>query len=220
VPLATFVLAAVCAAIAFAPSWDKFTLRTANGASQVITAGNAFANPGPVILGNVLVMVAIVAVVLAAATWRPWRLGAALAAGAIVPMVGQAISAIVQIKGTTSPLQFGVTPAQANQLGLTITAGLTPMFWVFCAFVATLIMLCVWLLLAQESPAQAAASPYHAGPYSAAPAAAGPPADGVTGAAADGSTDKAADGVTGAATVTPADPADYTDATRLQTGSQ
>jgi hypothetical protein len=220
VPLATFVLAAVGAAIAFAPSWDKFTLRTANGASQVITAGNAFANPGPVILGNVLVMVAIVAVVLAAATWRPWRLGAALAAGAIVPMVGQAISAIVQIKGTTSPLQFGVTPAQANQLGLTITAGLTPMFWVFCAFVATLIMLCVWLLLAQESPAQAAASPYHAGPYSAAPAAAGPPADGVTGAAADGSTDKAADGVTGAATVTPADPADYTDATRLQTGSQ
>jgi hypothetical protein len=205
VPLVTFVLAAVGAAIAFAPSWDKFTLRTATGASQVITAGNAFANPGPVIVGNVLVMVAIVAVVLAAATRRPWRLGAALAAGAIVPMVGQAISAIVQINGATSPLQFGLTPAQANQIGLKITSGLTPMFWVFCAFLATLIMLCVWLLLAQESPAQAAASPYHVGPYSAAPAAAaGPPADGVT----------------GAATGMPADAADYTDATRLQTGSQ
>jgi hypothetical protein len=212
VPLVTFVLAAVGAAIAFAPSWDKFTLRTATGASQVITAGNAFANPGPVILGNVLVMVGIVAVVLAAAMWRPWRLGAALAAGAIVPMVGQAISAIVQINGTTSPLQFGLTPAQANQIGLTITTGLTPMFWVFCAFLATLILLCGWLLLAQESPAQAAASPYHVGPYSAPAAAAGPPADAITGAPADG--------VTGAATATPADPADYTDATRLQTGSQ
>jgi hypothetical protein len=170
VPMATFVLAALGAAIAFAPSWDKFTLRTASGASQVITAGNAFANPGPVILGNVLVMVAIVAVVLAAATWRPWRLGAALAAGAIVPMVAQAISAIVEIRSTTSPLEFGVTPAQAHQIGLTISAGLTPMFWVFCAFLVTLIMLCVWLLLAQESPVPQQESPYGVGPYSVAPA--------------------------------------------------
>ena len=170
VPIATFVLAALGAAIAFAPSWDRFTLRTASGASQVITAGNAFANPGPVILGNVLVMVAIVAVVIAAVTVRPRRLGAALAAGAIVPMVAQAVSAIVQISSATSPLQFGVTPAQANQIGLTISTGLTPMFWVFCAFLATLIMLCVWLVLAQESPAQAAAWPHHVGPYSAAPA--------------------------------------------------
>ena len=100
-------------------------------------------------------------------------------------MVAQAVSAIVQISSATSPLQFGVTPAQANQIGLTISTGLTPMFWVFCAFLATLIMLCVWLVLAQESPAQAAAWPHHVGPYSAAPAAApGPPADGVTGAAA------------------------------------
>jgi hypothetical protein len=211
VPMATFVLAALGAAIAFAPSWDKFTLHTASGASQVITAGNTFANPGPVILGNVLVMVAIVAVVLAGATWRPWRLGAALAAGAIVPLVAQAVSAIVQIRGATSPLQFGVTPAQANQIGLTINAGLTPMFWVFCAFLATLIMLCVWLLLAQESPAQVPASPYHAGAYS--PAAATGATDGVfTGAPADG--------LTGAATAVPADAADYTDAAGLQTGAQ
>ena len=217
VPIATFVLAALGAAIAFAPSWDRFTLRTASGASQVITAGNAFANPGPVILGNVLVMVAIVAVVIAAVTMRPRRLGAALAAGAIVPMVAQAVSAIVQISSATSPLQFGVTPAQANQIGLTIATGLTAMFWVFCAFLVTLIMLCVWLVLAQESPAPQQASPYGVGPYSVAPAAAadvaaspGAPAEGAAGGLTD----------TGTATGTPADPADYSDATRLQTGGQ
>jgi hypothetical protein len=171
------VLAAVGTAIAFAPSWDKFTLKTASGVSQTITEGNAFANPGWVITGDVLVMVAFVVVVIMAALRRPMRLGAALAIGAIIPMVAQAISAIVQINGAgvTSPLQFGITPSQATQVGLTISAGLTPMFWVFCAFVATLILLCGWLLLAHESavPDRAALNPagqygggqYVAGPY-------------------------------------------------------
>ncbi len=111
-PTVTLVLAAVGTAIAFAPSWDKFTLKTASGVSQTITEGNAFANPGWVITGDVLVMVAFVVVVIMAALRRPMRLGAALAIGAIIPMVAQAISAIVQINGAgvTSPLQFGITP--------------------------------------------------------------------------------------------------------------
>ena len=212
VPIATFVLAALGAAIAFAPSWDRFTLRTASGASQVITAGNAFANPGPVILGNVLVMVAIVAVVIAAVVVRPRRFGAALAAGAIVPMVAQAVSAIVQISSATSPLQFGVTPAQANQIGLTIGTGLTPMFWVFCAFLATLIMLCVWLLLAQESPAPQQVSPYGVGPYSVAPAEAAD-AGASTGVTAGPGAAAGPDAAAGSGT------ADYTDAARPQPGA-
>jgi hypothetical protein len=188
VPLVTLVLAAVGAAIAFAPSWDSFALR-ASGVSQVITEGNAFANPAPVIFGNVLVMAGLVAVVIVAALWRPMRLGAALAAGAIVPMAAQAASAIVQIHEPTSPLQFGISQAQASQAGLTISAGLTPMFWVFCAFVGTMILLCFWMLLAHEPAAPHQASPYQAGPYSAGAAAA-----------------------VGAA--------EYSDAPRLQTGSQ
>jgi hypothetical protein len=182
VPIVTLVLAAVGAAIAFAPSWDSFTLQTASGASQIITAGNTFANSVPVIIGDVLTMVALVAVVVVAALWRRMRLAAALAAGAIIPMVAQAISAIVQIHGTTSPLQFGISQAQASQLGLTISAGLTPMFWVFCAFLATLILLCIWMLIAHESatPQQAwayNAGPHQAGPYAAAPASAAGAAD-------------------------------------------
>ncbi len=153
VPLVTLILAALGAAIAFAPSWDSFTLRTATGASQTVTAGNAFANPGAVITGDVLTMIALVAVVVVAALWRPLRLGAALALGAAIPMVAEAISAIVQISQPTSPLEFDISSAEASRLGLTISNGLTPMFWVFCAFLATLILLCVWMLVAPGQPA-------------------------------------------------------------------
>ena len=64
-------LAAIGAAAAFAPSWDSYTLRVATGATQTVTEGNAFSNPAPVIAGDVIVMVALVAVVIAAALWRP-----------------------------------------------------------------------------------------------------------------------------------------------------
>jgi hypothetical protein len=162
VPLVALILASLGAAIAFAPAWDSFTLRTASGASQTVTAGNAFANSGAVIAGDVLTMIALVAVVVIAALWRPLRLGAALALGAAIPMVAQAISAIVQISQPTSPLQFGISSSEAARLGLTIDNGLTAMFWVFCAFLGTLILLCAWMLLA---PGQAADSPAAPGGY-------------------------------------------------------
>ena len=138
--LALAGVAGVGAAIAFAPSWDRFTLRTAAGASQTVTAGNAFANPGLVIAGDVAVMVALAVIVIAAGLWRPARNGAALLAGAIVPMAAQAISAVVQIAAGASPLQFGISPGQAASAGLSISSGLTPAFWIYCAFVAALIL--------------------------------------------------------------------------------
>jgi hypothetical protein len=139
--------AALGTAIAFAPSWDRFTLRTAGGAEQSLTAGNAFANPAPVIAGNVAVMVALVAVAVIAAAWRPPRLGAALLAGASIPMLAQAISALVQLGEGISPLQFGITPAQAAQAGLTISSGVTPAFWLYCAFLVALAATCARMLL-------------------------------------------------------------------------
>ncbi|HEX9063964.1 MAG TPA: hypothetical protein VF843_02585 [Streptosporangiaceae bacterium] len=170
--------AAIGAAVAFAPSWDRFTLRTPSGVSQSITEGYAFANPGSVIAGDVIVMVALVAVVLVATLWRPVRFGAALLAGAAVPMVAQAISAIVQIRGTVSPLQFGITPSQAARIGLTISAGLTPAFWIFCAFVLGLLL--TWsLMLVTPAPAppapraRPAYSPAGAAPFDATTPAAG-----------------------------------------------
>ncbi len=141
------MLAALGAAVAFAPSWDSYLLRTASGTSETITAGNAFANPAPVIVGDVVVMVALAAVVVIAALWRPIRYGAALLAGAIIPMVAQAISALIAVGETTSPTLFGISPAQASAAGLTISNGLTPVFWIFCAFVVAMIASFAWMLM-------------------------------------------------------------------------
>ena len=152
-PAVLLVLAGLGTAAAFAPAWDSFTLRTAAGQTQTITAGNAFADPAAVMAGNVIVMVALAAVVIVAALWRPVRYGAILLAGAIIPMAAQAISALVQVSEATSPAQFGFTPAQASQLGLTISAGLTPAFWIYCVFVVVLVACCAWMLF---TPGEAA----------------------------------------------------------------
>jgi hypothetical protein len=162
----TILLAAAAGlgtAIAFAPSWDRFTAQSAAGASQTITAGNAFANPGLVIAGDVVVMVTVVLVVVAAAAWKPIRLGAALLAGVIVAMAAQAISAVIQIVQITPSLQFGVPPAQAGRLGVTFSAGLTPAFWVFSAFVAALILTAA-LLVSAPAPPPPPPTPDHARP--------------------------------------------------------
>jgi len=151
-PAVLLVLAGLGTAAAFVPSWDSFTLRTAAGQTQTFAAGNAFANPGPVIAGNVVVMVALVAVVIAAALWRPARHGAVLLAGAIIPLAAQAISALVQVGEATSPTQFGFTPAQASQLGLTISKGLTPSFWIYSVLVVVLLVSCVWMLFIPLTP--------------------------------------------------------------------
>ena len=155
-PAVLLVLAGLGTAAAFVPSWDSFTLRTAAGQTQTFAAGNAFANPGAVIAGSVVVMVALAAVVIAAALWRPVRHGAVLLAGAIIPMAAQAISALVQVGEATSPTQFGFTPAQASQLGLTISNGLTPSFWIYSALVVVLLVSCAWMFFIPMTPHDAA----------------------------------------------------------------
>ncbi len=139
-------LAALGAACAFAPSWDRYTLHTAAGLTRSVTAGNSFANPGPVLAGDMAVMVALVVVAVFAALWRPARLGAALLAGAVIPMVATAVSALVQIREPLSSAAFGIPPAQAAQAGITISAGVTPAFWIYCAFVLALAMVCAGML--------------------------------------------------------------------------
>jgi hypothetical protein len=157
-PAVLLVLAGLGTAAAFVPSWDSFTLHTAAGQTQTFTAGNAFANPGPVIAGNVVVMVALAAVVIAAALWRPVRYGAVLLAGAIIAMAAQATSALVQVGEATSPTQFGFTPAQASQLGLTISNGLTPAFWIYLVLVVVLLVSCAWMLFIPGEAAVAASA--------------------------------------------------------------
>jgi hypothetical protein len=151
------VLAAIGAAITFAPSWDSYTLRTAGGTVHTLTAGNAFSNPAAVIVGDVAVMVALVLVAAIAALWRPARLGAVLLAGALIPMVAQAISALAQLGEAVSPTQFGISSAEASQLGLTISQGVTAVFWIYCVFVVALVVICGWLFAKPRRTRQAVA---------------------------------------------------------------
>jgi hypothetical protein len=162
-PVVLLVLAGLGVAAAFAPAWDSYTLRTAAGQSQSLTAGNAFSNPGLVITGDVAVMVALAAVVIVAALWRPLHHGALLLAGAVIPMAAQAVSALIQAGEATSPTQFGISPAQATQIGLTINSGVTPAFWIYCAFLVALVVSCAWMLFTPHqgtgTPAESFAPP-------------------------------------------------------------
>jgi hypothetical protein len=152
-PLALLVLAAIGTAAAFAPSWDSYTLAIATtGTSQTITAGNAFDNPAMVIAGNVIVMLAVVAVAALAALWRPPRQGALLLAGAIVPLAAEVPSALIQVSQQATPSMFGISSSQAAAAGLTISAGLTGIFWVFFVFVISLIVSCAWLFTEPAHP--------------------------------------------------------------------
>ena len=120
------------------------------------------------IAGNVAVMVAVVAVAVLAALWRPARQGALLLAGAIIPLAAQAVSALIQISQPPYSF-FGLTQAQAAQDGVTISSGVTPIFWVYCVFVVSLLISCAWLLTAPGHPAGPAgirpASPSGDGPH-------------------------------------------------------
>ena len=178
-PLVMLVLAGLGAAAAFAPAWDSYTLRTAAGQSQSLTAGNAFSNPGLVITGDVLVMVALAAVVIVAALWRPIQHGAVLLAGAVIPMAAQAISALIQAGQPTSPTQFGISSAEATRLGLTITSGVTPAFWIYCAFLVALVVSCAWMLFTPHEVIGSVPGAYPWNP--AAPDAAAPDAAGQSG---------------------------------------
>jgi hypothetical protein len=152
-PIALLVLASIGTAAAFAPSWDRYVLTAnATGATQTITAGNAFDNPGLVIAGNVCVMVAVVVVAAVAALWRPARHGAWLLAGAIVPLAADIVSAFIQVGQPTSPTLFGISAAQASSLELTISSGLTGIFWVYFVFVISLLVSCAWLFTEPGHP--------------------------------------------------------------------
>jgi hypothetical protein len=106
-----------------------------------------------VIAGDLIAMIALVAVVVVAALWRPTIAGAAFLAGAIIAMAAQAISAVVQLGEHVAPSQFGISSAEAARAGLTISSGVTPAFWIFCAFVVALIAMCVGMLIPEGQPA-------------------------------------------------------------------
>lgn len=158
-------LCALGVAAAFAPAWDSYVLTTSGGTTQSFTAGNVFSNPAPVIAGNVAVMVAFVAVVVAAGFWRRVPAAAALVAGAVIPMAAQAVSALVQLGEAATPAMFGISSAAAAQAGLRITSGVTWAFWIYCACSVALVFFAASMFGAPRrlaKPADAAGFPMSA----------------------------------------------------------
>ncbi len=147
---------AVAAAALFAPPWDHFVVTLAStGRVSSFTAGNAFANPAPVIAGNVLAMVAIAAAGVAGALARSARLGGALVAGVAVALSAQVASAVAQWTEPVPPSFFGLSAGRAAALGYHATLGLTVVFYLFCAAAALLAVLATARLLAAGDRATA-----------------------------------------------------------------
>jgi hypothetical protein len=145
--VALLTLCAIGAAASFVPSWDSYTIvQSATGTSATQTAGNAFQNAGTVIFGDIACVVAVIGVAFLAGLWRPARHGAALLGGVIVAMAGQAISALIQVSQPASPALFGLSNAQAQANGLSVSSGVTSIFWVFCLFVIAMALACAWLV--------------------------------------------------------------------------
>ena len=132
------------AAVAFAPAWDRFVVDlSSSGTVRIVTLGDAFANPGGVIAGNVVTMVLIATVPVLALAWTPARHGVALIAGGLVPLVALAIAAVVQLHERLGPELFGVSASEASTDHLVVSSGFTGAFYIYVGCVAVLALLSI-----------------------------------------------------------------------------
>ncbi|HEY5272683.1 MAG TPA: hypothetical protein VIJ34_05550 [Acidimicrobiales bacterium] len=147
-------IGALGAAVAFALPWDSYTVTAATtGAAQTTTAGDIFANPGAIIVGNVITMALIVAVLVVAIAWRPTLVGVTVLAGALVPLAAQVFATLAQ---PLPPLSnFGVTAAQAIEGQVTVAGSYTGWFYLYCAFIAGLVLVAGWIASNTSSSATA-----------------------------------------------------------------
>jgi hypothetical protein len=140
-------LAAVAIAATFGPSWDRYVVAIGTtGQKEVITAGNAFADPGLVIATSLVVMILTVAVIIVAFEWLPRIVGGALLLGALLPHIAQMFSAVSQAMMTPSLSQFGFSAASAAEAHVSVSSGLTIWFYLYCASIAVALALGVWNL--------------------------------------------------------------------------
>ena len=131
--------------VTFALPWDSYHLvATATAQSESFTAGNAFSNPGAVIIGELITMVAMFVVLALAFAWRPMVTGTALLIGALVPLIGQLFSALMQ--PAPSLVDFGVSQATAIQDQVHLSAGYTPWFYLYCSGIGLLVVAGGWMI--------------------------------------------------------------------------
>jgi hypothetical protein len=123
-----FVLAAITAG-AFLPAWDRGTATSSiTGQSVVRNLGNAFSGPWQQVVGTVVAAAALLILPVVAVRLRNKGVGAALAAGAVLVLGTQLVAAVVQVNLPVPPADFGLSQAQASQLGLVLSVKLTGWF--------------------------------------------------------------------------------------------
>ena len=129
VPTVLVAFLALATAGAFLPAWDHYVgVATTTGRSIGFTLGNAFTGPWPVVVGNVVVALALVAVPVLASRLRDRRIAAATVTGSLIVLASQFTAAIVQVDRPVPPSIAGLTPAQSSQLGLQLHLSLTGWF--------------------------------------------------------------------------------------------
>jgi hypothetical protein len=125
-PAALLVIAAVGTALAYGPLSFSYTWP---GGSLI--SGDLYpVELSLVTTANLFLMVIFVAAVIAAVLWVPARLGAAMAAGAIIPMALQAVWTLVAVAE--------LVPSSA-------TGDVTPVFKAYCAFIILGVIGAGWL---------------------------------------------------------------------------
>jgi hypothetical protein len=143
-------------AVTYALSWNSLTFATAEGELQTLAQGNISSQGGVDIFGSVLVMAAVILVPVIAGLWRNIRVGAALLAGLMVPVVAQGISAVIETHDQTA--QYASSLKSSGDTF--ISYGLTPSFWLYCLFGVALVVSCAWMLFSPPAVgADAVAAP-------------------------------------------------------------
>ena len=114
-------------AVFFLPSWDHYVgVATSTGRTFSFDLGNAFSGPWEVVLGNVLVAVAIVAIALVGSRLHDRGVVAAAVGGSLIVLSSQFVSAVVQVD---EPVSLANIPARylelGSQFGIKLTAWFT-----------------------------------------------------------------------------------------------
>jgi hypothetical protein len=159
-PLALLAIAVTGALVTLVPAWLRYTLtEAATGTVRSALFSNAFAAPGVEVGGTVALMIVIVAMAVAAALWRPARLGAVFLTGAVLYLVNVTIGGIFAVIEAPPPAAFGWSQSQAAAAQLTISVAGTPWMWAYCGFLVLLVFVYEWLFTRSRPRPQLAATP-------------------------------------------------------------
>jgi hypothetical protein len=105
-----------------------------------LNLGDAFSGPWQVVIGNVLLPLAVVAVAVVAVRARQRAVGTALLAGSLLVLATQFSAAVVQVDHPLPAAVAGVSPTQANQLRMSLTGWFTfDVLAAFALFVAAVV---------------------------------------------------------------------------------